>query len=47
LIIILYETTEGGAGAALALTQRPRFAQVVERSLEILHEDEEGCEKAC
>jgi hypothetical protein len=45
--IVLYETTEGGAGAALALTQRPRFAQVVERGLEILHEDEEGCEKAC
>ena len=31
----------------LALTQQPRFAQVIERALEILHEGEEGCEKAC
>jgi hypothetical protein len=45
--IVLYETTEGGAGVALALTQGPRFTQVVERALEILHEGEEGCEKAC
>lgn len=45
--VVLYETTEGGAGAALALTQGPRFAQVLERALEILHEREEGCEKAC
>jgi Domain of unknown function (DUF1998) len=30
--IVLYDTTEGGAGAALALTQQPRFAQVGSRT---------------
>jgi len=45
--IVLYETAEGGVGAAESLTQTPRLAAVLKTARELLHEEEEGCEKAC
>ena len=45
--IVLYETAEGGIGAVQALTETPRLRAVLRSAREVLHEGEEGCEKAC
>jgi len=57
--IVLYETSEGGAGAVEALTGSARLAEIAARACELLHlpEDEAaaqtgdsmqgGCERAC
>ena len=45
--IVLYETAEGGIGAVQSLTETPRLKAVLQSAREVLHEDEEGCEKAC
>lgn len=46
-VIVLYETAEGGAGALESLKSGDRLAAVVGKACEMLHEGEEGCEKAC
>ena len=45
--IVLYETAEGGIGAVQALTEMPRLRAVLRSAREVLHEGEEGCERAC
>jgi len=45
--ITLYEVSEGGDGALSALMDTDIFKDVMEKALIILHENEEGCEKAC
>ena len=47
--IILYETAGCGTGAIKALTTTPGFASVIERTRELLHENDPqaGCNKAC
>lgn len=45
--IVIYETAEGGIGAVQSLTEAPRLRAVLQSAREVLHEGEEGCEKAC
>jgi ATP-dependent helicase YprA (DUF1998 family)/ribosomal protein L37AE/L43A len=47
--IILYETAGGGTGAIKALTTTAGFTNVIEKTLELLHEydPQAGCTKAC
>ncbi|MCS3830719.1 superfamily II DNA or RNA helicase/ribosomal protein S27AE/uncharacterized protein (DUF983 family) [Salinibacter ruber] len=45
--IVLYETAEGGIGAVQSLTETPRLRAVLRSAREVLHEGEDGCEKAC
>jgi len=45
--IVIYETAEGGIGAVQALTETPRLRAVLQSAREVLHEGEDGCEKAC
>lgn len=46
-LIVLYETAPGGEGILEALKNKQRFQDVVERILEIIHYNEDGCERAC
>lgn len=45
--IVLYETSEGGSGIVESLTDSDRFRDVVKVTKQILHDGDEGCEKAC
>jgi len=45
--LILYETAEGGSGAVQSLTDPNRLRAVIRSARELLHEGEEGCERAC
>jgi len=45
--VILYETQEGGTGVVQALVDTERFQGIVARAREILHDGEQGCERAC
>lgn len=50
--IVVYETSEGGAGALHALMDDVRIRQVVREALTVIHEtpdasEDEGCERAC
>lgn len=46
-IIVIYETSPGGEGILEGVITRDRFQDVVEHILEIIHYNEEGCERAC
>lgn len=49
-VIIVYETTEGGAGILKALTETDTFRAVMKEARKILHEGEpagKACQKAC
>ena len=45
--VVLYETSVGGEGAVESLTQANRLQLILEATREILHDGEEGCERAC
>jgi very-short-patch-repair endonuclease len=45
--IVIYETAEGGVGAVQAFLDTDRFRTILERTLKLLHDGEEGCDKAC
>jgi len=46
--IILYETSEGGAGVLESIIERSTFHEVIHQALTILHEyDEKKCDRAC
>ena len=46
--IILYETSEGGAGVLESIIEQPTFHEVIQQALTILHEyDEKKCDRAC
>jgi ATP-dependent helicase YprA (DUF1998 family)/ribosomal protein L37AE/L43A len=47
--IVIYETSEGGAGVLHALMDTNRIRQVIGEAQTVLHgsPDEEGCERAC
>jgi hypothetical protein len=46
--IILYETSEGGAGILESLINRSQFHNIIRQALTILHEyDEKQCDRAC
>lgn len=46
--LIFYENTTGGTGCLSAMVEKAAFQQVLTKTKEILHsEDEEGCEEAC
>lgn len=46
-IIVFYETAPGGEGILEALKVKERFQDVIKHVLEIIHYNEEGCERAC
>ncbi len=46
--IILYETSEGGAGILESIVEQSTFHEVIRQALTILHEyDEKKCDRAC
>lgn len=45
--IVIYETGVGGEGAVASLTDKERLKQILKSARELLHEGEEGCQKAC
>lgn len=47
--IVIYETSEGGAGALHSLMEEARIRQVIREAETVLHgaPDDEGCERAC
>jgi len=46
--IILYETSEGGAGILESIVEQSTFHEVIQQALTILHEyDEKKCDRAC
>lgn len=46
--IVLHETSEGGLGAVSSLTKPEVFGRLIRRTLELLHDGQEGgCDKAC
>lgn len=46
--MIFYENTTGGIGCLSAMVEEPVFRQVLNKTYEILHgNDESGCEEAC
>jgi DNA-directed RNA polymerase subunit M/transcription elongation factor TFIIS len=49
ITIVIYETSEGGAGMLRSLMDEARFRQVIREAQTVLHEDpeDEGCERAC
>ncbi|MCO6449880.1 MAG: DEAD/DEAH box helicase [Caldilineales bacterium] len=46
-LLVLHEIEDGGAGALASLRETSRWRMVIGKALELLHEGEEGCEKAC
>lgn len=46
-LIALYETAPGGEGILESLKNQQRFQDFVERILEIIHYNDDGCERAC
>ncbi|MFP9192772.1 DEAD/DEAH box helicase [Natrialbaceae archaeon A-CW1-1] len=49
ITIVIYETSEGGAGALHSLMDEARLQQVIREAQTVLHgdPDDEGCERAC
>ena len=45
--LVMYETAEGGTGAVQSLTDPHRLKAILKSARELLHEGEDGCEKAC
>ncbi len=46
-LIVLHEIDEGGAGVLASLCETPRWQMVMTKALELLHDGQEGCQKAC
>ena len=49
ITIVIYETSEGGAGMLRSLMDEARFRKVIREAQTVLHGDpeDEGCERAC
>jgi len=45
--IVIFEKAEGGVGVVKALKDRHRLKEILKQARIILHEGEEGCQKAC